>query len=325
MKLAIANKTKKTQFRSLFALLASHWTATTTVRFDATGMRIQCMDDGKICMLNLHMTAEWFDYYSYDADAAGAREIKIGVTTKGIATVTEFGAKHDVWVMEYSAADGNDDSLMMHLLSAASCPYLAPPAQPLVPPPDADAAAAAAPKRKKRAAPASSEGAAPPESATAAAAPEYEKHIEMQLADIENEDLYIPESEYPADVWLPTERLHKILAESLVVSRVVSVQFNETSVQFRAGEDESAANAMRIKLLTIVPLDELIALNLEEGFSHRLSYCTEYLLRYCTSVGLGAEVKMSISPDLPLMLAYELGSDSHAMFYLAPRLEDVTD
>lgn len=51
-----------------------------------------------------------------------------------------------------------------------------------------------------------------------------------------------------------------------------------------------------------------------------LTFSLKYLVNFCKASSLSASVKLSLSNEVPLLVEYDLGSNSSLRFYLAPKV-----
>ena len=51
-----------------------------------------------------------------------------------------------------------------------------------------------------------------------------------------------------------------------------------------------------------------------------LTFSLKYLINFCKASNLGTSVKLCLSNEVPLLVEYELASNSYLRFYLAPKV-----
>ena len=51
-----------------------------------------------------------------------------------------------------------------------------------------------------------------------------------------------------------------------------------------------------------------------------LTFSLKYLINFCKASGLSGSVKLCLSNEVPLLVEYELASNSFLRFYLAPKV-----
>lgn len=55
-----------------------------------------------------------------------------------------------------------------------------------------------------------------------------------------------------------------------------------------------------------------------------LTFSLKYLVNFCKAQGLSGTVKLCLSPDVPLLVEYQLAGSSYLRFYLAPKVSPST-
>jgi proliferating cell nuclear antigen len=55
-----------------------------------------------------------------------------------------------------------------------------------------------------------------------------------------------------------------------------------------------------------------------------LTFSLKYLVNFCKASGLSDNVKLRLSNEVPLLVEYELSSNSWLRFYLAPKVGHLT-
>ena len=54
-----------------------------------------------------------------------------------------------------------------------------------------------------------------------------------------------------------------------------------------------------------------------------LTFSLKYLVNFCKASGLSSTVKLCLSNEVPLLVQYELSSNSYLRFYLAPKVKSL--
>ena len=141
-----------------------------------------------------------------------------------------------------------------------------------------------------------------------------DKFFEVQRVDSDAETLDLsgkPESQI--DLVLPTKRMTELVGQLLIFDSVLRVEFGEDSISFASQGDEGA-------LKVDVALDDVTEYAILTPLSQQFSL--SYLQTMCGFGKLAPEIMMKFSKDQPMEVRYELGDDSHATLYLAPKIAD---
>jgi DNA polymerase III sliding clamp (beta) subunit (PCNA family) len=60
----------------------------------------------------------------------------------------------------------------------------------------------------------------------------------------------------------------------------------------------------------------------DEGKDLSICFGLNYLHKMCINTKLANDINVSLSNDTPMRIKYDLGKDSHCVFYLAPKSDD---
>jgi proliferating cell nuclear antigen len=66
--------------------------------------------------------------------------------------------------------------------------------------------------------------------------------------------------------------------------------------------------------------DEAVIIEIQEPVT--LTFAFRYLNMFTKARSLSSQVKLSMSPDIPLMLEYKIGKLGHIRYYLEPNIDD---
>jgi proliferating cell nuclear antigen len=66
----------------------------------------------------------------------------------------------------------------------------------------------------------------------------------------------------------------------------------------------------------------MISYAIVENEEVNLTYSLIYIHKMCISNKLSSDVDLCLSNECPMKINYNLGNDSHLMFFIAPKLED---
>jgi len=115
----------------------------------------------------------------------------------------------------------------------------------------------------------------------------YEHFFELPIIDAEDELMGIPEVDYAVDLAIDAKKFTDVLGELCVFGEELQVICNENNFSFEK-------------------LD--------------ICYSINHICKMCTSVKLSSTIKLSISDEYPMKLEYDLGNNSSAKFYVAPKI-----
>merc|ERR1711915_410349 len=135
---------------------------------------------------------------------------------------------------------------------------------------------------------------------------------EMKLMNIEEEHLSIPDTEYAAVIKMPSLEFQRIVRDLSQFGDSVVISCTKDGVKFSVNGDLGSGN---IKVNQSSSTDKV-----EEAVS--LTFAFRYLNLFSKASSLSPQVSLSMSPDIPLMVEYSMGTLGHIRYYLAPKIED---
>lgn len=144
---------------------------------------------------------------------------------------------------------------------------------------------------------------------------DFNKQFSMPLCTIDSELMNIPETEYDAEFSIPSKKMQEITSQLSMFGDVMDVNCTEDALTI--GSDGTSG-----KMKVNVPIDDLSEYAISEDTTLSVSYSLNYIHKMCLSTKLASEVEFSILEDQPMRIRYDLGSESTALFYIAPKIKD---
>lgn len=143
----------------------------------------------------------------------------------------------------------------------------------------------------------------------------FDHFFELNLMDVEEETLGIPEVEYDVDLIIDAKKFTELISELMVFGSNLNIVCSEEVLEFNSSGDAG-------KLKVNVPIDDLNEFAISEGEKLDISYSLNHIGKLCLSTKLGLNVSVSISSEYPMAFKYDLGDDSSVAFYIAPKIAD---
>jgi proliferating cell nuclear antigen PCNA len=143
----------------------------------------------------------------------------------------------------------------------------------------------------------------------------YDHFYEIQLIDLDQEVLEIPEVDYDVDMKLETKKMVEMVSELALVGPDLSIVANEDVLEFHAQGDSG-------KLKINIPIEHLNEYAIGEGSKLNVSYSINHIGKMCLSSKLSHEIELGVSSEYPMSFKYDLGDNSTAVFYVAPKIMD---
>jgi proliferating cell nuclear antigen len=282
MRLKIENKSKQEVFVALFQVL-KNWNGHINMHFDKDRLYIQSMDKSHVCLANISIKSNWFSEYECNKNNT------LAVDSGHFAILMTYSLKHDI--IEFCFSDEKDiDNLYINFLNQKD-------------------KIKEASKTKTKGSGSGTTGSGTTGSGS------FEHFFQLSLIDIEETSLGIPQVEYDVDFTIENKKFIEVLSELNTFGSDVTISCNESVLELNA-EGDSA------KLKVKIPTDDLDEYAIAEGEELALSFSLNHICKMCTSLKLGQLINVSLSPNYPMALRYNLGDDSEVAFYVAPKVSD---
>jgi len=146
---------------------------------------------------------------------------------------------------------------------------------------------------------------------------------ELRLMDLDVEQLGIPEQDYQASFTMPSSEFTKIVKDLLIIGESVTIDVKKSSVTFKAEGEIGKSEVHLEKGEAIGDNDE--AFELEVNDPIELSFATQYLKKFTAAGPLSRDVTIALSPDVPMVISYEVEDFGHLKYFLAPKIDDDDD
>lgn len=147
--------------------------------------------------------------------------------------------------------------------------------------------------------------------------------FELKLMDIDGEFLGIPETEYNASITMSSNEFSKICRDLTILGDTVVISATKEGVKFSVSGDLGSGNIM-VKQGGAVADDPSSGTTIELTEPVTLTFALRYLNAFTKATSLSDQVKLSMSPDVPLVVEYKMKDLGHIRYYLAPKIQDET-
>merc|ERR1712227_356591 len=132
--------------------------------------------------------------------------------------------------------------------------------------------------------------------------------FEMKLMDLDIEQLGIPEQDYSCTIRMPSQEFARICKDLSNIGESVQITVTKAGVTF------SAQGAIVDKE------EESIIIDMQEAVN--LTFGLRYLNFFTKATPLSSQVILSLSPEVPLVVEYDIDDIGHVKYFLAPKIED---
>ena len=142
-------------------------------------------------------------------------------------------------------------------------------------------------------------------------------HYAIPLIDIDSELMSIPDTEYQAEISLPSVTFSTLIDQMKLFGETFNIICNEEKIQMISESVDCG------KMYVDIPIDDLNSYAIEEDETLDLSYSISHLKNICLYNKIAKDIDIYLKKDFPIKFVYSLNSDeAHAIFYLAPKIDD---
>jgi len=143
---------------------------------------------------------------------------------------------------------------------------------------------------------------------------------EMKLMNLDQEHLGIPETDYACVIKMPAGEFARVVRDLSQFGESVIISCTKEGVKFSAAGDIGVGNIKLAQTANVDKEDEAVSIEMQEPVT--LTFATRYLNMFTKASCLAPQVSLSMSPDVPLVVEYNIGDIGHIRYYLAPKIED---
>lgn len=143
---------------------------------------------------------------------------------------------------------------------------------------------------------------------------------EMKLMNLDQEHLGIPETDYACIVRMPSQEFARICRDLAQFGESVVITCTKEGVRFSASGDSGSANIKLAQTSSVDKEDEAVSIEMQEPVT--LTFACQYLNSFTKATPLSAQVCLSMSADVPLVVEYQIPDLGHIRYYLAPKIEE---
>jgi len=142
---------------------------------------------------------------------------------------------------------------------------------------------------------------------------EYNRYFQIPLVDTEQEMLDIPAIEYDAEFSLKSKQLVDLTGQLILFGDVLNIVCSEEGIDLHTSGDHGT-------MKVAIPIDDLNEFSISEGETIDLSYSLTYVHKMCLTTKLSKDIEIGIREDYPISIKYNLGENSHVLFFVAPKV-----
>jgi len=143
---------------------------------------------------------------------------------------------------------------------------------------------------------------------------------EMKLMDLDIEQLGIPDQDYSCEVTMPSAEFQRICRDLSNIGESVNITIVKSGVDFSAKGDVGTAKIHLTESANVDKEKDAVTINVNEPVN--LTFALRYLNFFTKATPLSGSVKLSISPDVPMVVTYAIEDFGSVKYFLAPKIED---
>jgi len=145
---------------------------------------------------------------------------------------------------------------------------------------------------------------------------------EVKLMDIDSEHLSVPDTDYAAEVILPSTEFLRICRDFNGIAETITIGVTKNAVKFSCSGDVGNGQVTLKPHEVMDKPDDTVKIVHTQTVS--CDFSLKYLVNFTKASPLAGSVKLSMGPDIPLMVSYnmEIGD---LKFYLAPKIDENDD
>jgi proliferating cell nuclear antigen PCNA len=146
---------------------------------------------------------------------------------------------------------------------------------------------------------------------------DFDKYFNIPLCEIEEDYFSVPEIDYNVDFSMKSKKISEIITQLNIFGDVLNISCSgEEKIVFKS---DGTSGYMNVE----VSADDLTEFAIsDEGKDLNICFGLNYLHKMCINTKLASDINVSLSNDTPMRIKYDLGKDSHCVFYLAPKSDD---
>merc|ERR1711915_138740 len=143
---------------------------------------------------------------------------------------------------------------------------------------------------------------------------------EMKLMNLDQEHLGIPETDYASVIKMPSGEFQRVVRDLSQFGESVVISCAKEGVKFSAAGDIGVGNIKLAQTANVDKEEEPVTIEMQEPVT--LTFACRYLNMFTKASCLASQVSLSMSPDVPLVVEYNIGEIGQVRYYLAPKIED---
>lgn len=143
---------------------------------------------------------------------------------------------------------------------------------------------------------------------------------EMKLMNLDQEHLGIPETDFSCVIRMPSVEFARICRDLAQFGESIVISCTKEGVKFSSSGDIGSANVKLAQTSNFEKEEESVTIEMQDPVS--LTFACQYLNSFTKATPLSAQVQLSMSADVPLVVEYTVPELGYIRYYLAPKIEE---
>jgi proliferating cell nuclear antigen len=154
---------------------------------------------------------------------------------------------------------------------------------------------------------------------------------EIKLMNLDSEYLGIPDTTYNVTIKMPSNKFQRICRDLSQIGDAVTISCAKDGVRFGAAGDLGSGSIRLAQTATSDKPEDSVTISMQEALCQ--SFALKYLNHFAKATPLSAQVTLSMSPDVPLVVEYNISDNDDEnpstigfiRYYLAPKIDDTDE
>ena len=143
----------------------------------------------------------------------------------------------------------------------------------------------------------------------------FNKYFKIPLADMDQELLDIPETDYDVDFSISAKKIQDVFSQLLIFGDTLNINCNEEKINLNT-------TGVYGDMLVNIPIDEIVEFSISEDENIDIAFNLKFISKMCITNKLSNIIEFSIRKDYPMKIKYNLGKDNFANFFIAPQVTE---
>jgi len=152
---------------------------------------------------------------------------------------------------------------------------------------------------------------------------------QLKLMNLDCEYLGIPDTSYSVNIKMPSSKFMRICRDLAQIGDSITISCTKEGVRFSATGDMGSGKVSVHQSASQDKKEETVSIQMTEPIC--LSFAVKYLNFFTKATPLSPQVCLSMAPDVPLVVEYNIVSQGeedeeiqhgHICYYLAPKIDE---